>query len=453
MMGVPYVVGVLPGIDAIVLARPLALAALALPILLLLYSVRRNEPQRRLLGTTRFFGPEEAAGEDAKRRRLPPSKLLAMGALVAGAVALAGPGVEPSRPEGSSIRMVIDRSPSMFLPVKASGGSVTRLESALNRFRAWAEEREALMDGRLFVEVVGQGPSGLVHWSELQVPGAPGGGQGEEEPLWPLYDQTATVWITDREPHRSKAGIVASGGELVPGMTAAGAKGSVFLDASGREVFDAQRSSPGSFYVGPSVPRELADLMALWAASRGLAASSAPEEGTSLRLLGAEGEDASSSARTEQAGRDGWQISVRAVGGAQLGPSVRGSQPAVWLASTAGTPLIAQEPGVIRVGFTAFVELPEEPSEAAALALSFTDLFDRTRLPHPGVVSSRERVGQGTALVDPPADLVPLDEYAEGADRLGEDDAARFGRRALAGLALIASALAAGAAALRLRGL
>src|SRR6185436_10342875 len=99
------------------LARPLALLALALPLLILVLARWLAHPLPLATGTLAIWlrtGARDARRSERVRARIPPAVWVLAFGLLCGALALAGPRLRVRR-EPALWRIVVDRSPSMYL--------------------------------------------------------------------------------------------------------------------------------------------------------------------------------------------------------------------------------------------------------------------------------------------------------------------------------------------------
>ena len=378
-------------------ARPDWLAALALPLAVWWLARRPRPPAETATGTLAVWREAAAEALPAAARRRAPWLLLA--ALCLGALALAGPRTLVS---GSPWRVVVDRSPSMHLPVTAAGGA-TRLERALALAEAELERRGArarrylAYDGVEFVTAEGDGLPPA--WR--RAPALP-----HPEPDWARIDFSRTLWVTDREPATAprQAGLVLSGGDLVPGPAAVAPDGTL-LDFDGQSLRpSAERAAPRALWIDAAVPDPVRDLAELWAEERGLALAPGPDaDDVALSLAG----PPSGARQRIAAGRDGWELDASALPGGLPRAAARGRPPGSdfelaatpWLAEP--VILVQSAPGRIEL---AFDESTEPRGDPAAFALSWSALFDACLLPPREVVPVAERLAAGEEHVQLPAD-------------------------------------------------
>lgn len=438
----------MPMIHGLVFLEPLGLLGLLAPLALVLASLRRRPVPTAYLGTLRFFERDSGETSDTRERRIAPWLLAAIVALVLAALALARPGVAPVPPDGVLVTLTVDRSPSMFLPLRAGADpSVSgdpeerRIDAAFASFRSWAMDYQRQMGDSVFVSLTGAVSGEAVPLEEARVPAVPR--LDELEPLWAAHDEPGAVWITDGQsnlPDREHAGLFASGGPRVPGPVSLGAEGSFVLDADGAVRVDAKVRFDGELLVKGGLPAEILALAELWAAERGLAVTRTPSSKVLLVLEGAD--QATSETRTDgvsttEVGRDGWEARVRGVG------KTGGGTLAPWLVGPLGARWIEASPGLVSVHIHRIVEGPSDP---AAFAVSLVRLFDQSKLVPSGVVAAEERAAAGTAISDAPLALPAFVRDSERAAADGASAPAPGGEPAAEELgALLRSLLAAGA--------
>ncbi len=419
------------GVLALTFLEPWGLLGLVAPLVLVLLGLARHSSREVFLGTVKFFRADTEIQGTASRWRLPAWLVAAVVALVLGALAMARPGYEAPPPRGVVLDLVIDESPSMFLPVDPQEpGGPRRIDTALESFQAWAEEWEANQEGDVFIRVVG---GALLRWKDLTVPDP--GRLRRPEPLWPALDRPGTVWITDHaraNRARVHAGVFASGGAAVPGPISAGPAGDVIWRADGQHEFRTADPSAPTLFISPNTPDLVRELAEIWADDRGLQLHS-NGEGVALAITTGGGTSATEG-ELLTVGRDGWQATVRIPG-----PEVLAEAGEPWLLDPAGRAVVTRTPGEVRLWLS---EWAMPPDDLAAFAVSWTALFDLARLTPLSVLEVGERQAAGAALADPPQDLPvaqPLDD--EEALRDLESPAARL-RSILSGLAALTALLA-----------
>ena len=409
-------------------ARPAGLVALGLVLVIVLASLLRRDAspeEPRPLGTARFLDDAEGESERGPRLRLPPSRLAAILAVVLGALALAGP--VPPVVEDPPVRLValVDRSPSMHLPVDPGApAGPTRVEAAAAALRdaaagAWAEAfgRDVLLAWR---EADGGGAaveSGALPPALARPPEIP-----RDEPRWAALDRAGVVWVTDRAPGAAprSAGVSASGGASAPGPVGWTRAGPLVETSNGHvEVRPGAAPAPTA-RVEAAVDAAVAGVVRARAADRGVAL-----------LDGADGA--------------GLVVEVGSAGGA-AGSVVGAGWSAPAEGAGAGAPW-SVSPGRVALGFRA---LRAAPSDPVAFASELADALDAALVLPPQYVPRAERTAAGAASLAPPQ--APLEADAEAARRAARAARARRARIAEGGLALAAAALALAAGLLRHRG-
>jgi hypothetical protein len=425
-------------------ARPLGGWALLLPLLLLIASRLRTRPPTRATGTVSLW--KQVAGcSDARRDRFRPRfplpVWLAAAALLAGALALAGPRL-PRAVGGVVWTVVIDHSPSVGLPWISGEGEAD--ERGRSRLQRALEETRELLDELLE-------PGDRVRWISSARPSRelPAGEWPDAAwlalppwaappPDWKSYREAGCLWVTDGigEVETRDAGLIAVGGAAVEG--AVGLDGGKRIDWIGGELVEhpgetgERRVLLGHGEGGARVPELLAAIFRHWASARGLTVLE-PEgpapPGVGLRLepfvgggggVGGSG-GGSDASRPIETGRDGW--SARGLVPLELA-SPEGYPLERWLIEAeeegaGGLCLVAASPGLVRVAWSTMEEVEGDP---AAFAVSWAALFDAWILPPPGVVSLEERRAVGeprTRRPEPPRRRGEMQQRAEaGDDRL-----------------------------------
>lgn len=369
-------------------ARPLGLLALLLPLALALLLRRRERPRSVATGTLAIWeavGEERRAESTRTRRGLPPRARVLCVALALGALAIAGPRRE-APPLGGRWRVVVDRSPSMYLPLEV-GGRKTRYEEALavglaelaaGGNASW--DRDWITPG----EEAHRGPKPPAAWS------APPRWV-REEPRWEGWCGPGFLWLTDLVPEvpREGASLVASGGAAAPGLVAHLGGRELLWD--GARLVEGSSAPAGRVGVRAEPPAVLRKLLEIWAGERGLElAAGVSLEDREVRLV-LSGTPGPGGARM-RAGRDGWGIEGRIVGdGAPLEDAWGPLE--TWLTSPDGARrLVGCGPGRVQV---ALADLGPPAGDPALFAVSWAELFDRTALGPRGAVSVRERAAAG----------------------------------------------------------
>lgn len=420
---------------ALVFLEPIALLGLVAPLVLLALALRRQDPREAYLGTTRFFAEKESGATGKRKRSVPLWLVAAAGALALGVLALAKPGYESQPPKGVLLEVVIDSSPSMYLPYRAAGAreelpaepatdppagaaAARRIDVAWDSFRVWAQEYEGTVEGQVYVAL---GPGDPVHWKDARLPEAPV--KAEPEVHWMVHDSPSTIWLTDsarQAEHRQRAGLFASGGDAIPGPVSLGAEGGIYWKADGSTEYREGLGRRGWVRVGPNVPASVAELLEIWAKARGLRFG-APADTDRLAVElsvhcvpSPEAGVTSVAPQASRAGRDGWEAEWLVLPPGATSPRLRsGWRP--WLFDSDGDVLVSQAPGQIELGFQG---LNGPPTDDAAFAVSWVELFDRARLSSSQVVEPSERAAAGPAASIPPAHPAILE--AEGADQKRE---------------------------------
>ncbi len=432
------------------LAVPAALAALALPLAILLLSFMRRRPQSVPLGTARFFGDGGEARSSRRRWHLSGARLWAIVALLLGILASARP--RPSAEEDAVLLLTVhvDRSPSMFLPMDpADPGGERRVDRALRATADWLESLDV------------EGQRAVIRWRALEpggldvtldsiegVPDALGRppARSAPTPRWGQWAAPGAVFVTDSALvadalEGSGVGVFASGGVLVPGPVAASRDGLLAWDgADGPLVLVPSAALSLQVHVAEGVPSLLGSLIRLWSQERGLRLSDA-SEGAALTVhgRGGGGGPAAGTGAGFIAGRDGWSAAFDGVSPLPFG-GPEGWRP--WLVGDGARCLVRSRPGEVEVGFT---DLRPDSSTLEAFAVSWAQLLDDGLEPPPGVVSMEERGAAGAPMTRAPDLDGTLDP------EVLSRRAARAARGRRAELVLAVGAAAAGLLALGLR--
>ena len=388
--------------------RPLALIALALPIAVLVLARLVRRPAPIATGTVEVWSRIARSSVPPvreRRMRVPLAVWMLALALVFGALALAGP--ERARPTAERVwRIVVDRSPSMYL----KNGASLRVEQVLASARVWlasaARERDAFAwitsDGARTFEVRASDPP--TEW--LAPPPI-----DADEPEWSRFDAPGTLWITDRMPATPphSAGVIASGGVAAPGPAAA--SGTTRWDWNGAELVEAREPPPlRRVQIDAALPSPLRRAVEAWALARGLALDAA--RGAELALAVRTSPVEATEAPTEvAAGRDGWSARG-SIGRAAASRDASGDLE-TWLSSSAARapsaasvsaneselPLVTWGPGRIE---SAWLAMDEPRGDPSAFIVSWARLFDRAVQAPAGFVDVHERSAAGAASIQPP---------------------------------------------------
>jgi hypothetical protein len=358
-------------------ARPWALLALLLPLAVLLGSFRPARPEPRFTGAFTLWREVRSSGEGGRARAdMPPARVIWILALILGCLALAKPEPTLSGPS-QRLTVVMDRSASMDL---AHPGGGTRLRAALSRLQQWLDQQSGAIalehfDGR-----------SLDSLDDLSLPALRTDGIHD----WSSYDRAGLVWITDQAPAQAPvlAGLVASGGDAVPGAVAAKDEDRWWWDGEAL-AWRTEQGAGGELRLTGGVPETLQQLARLWAEERGWEVVMGPAGGASsgpyLELITPGGLPGA----VAEVGRDGWRARVRGLAGAVV----------------PGTGEPWQVDGVFRAAGRIelhWAEFQQLGGNAGAFVASWAQLFDdcvRTAL---DVASVEERGAAGEAQFQAP---------------------------------------------------
>lgn len=355
---------------ALAFERGWALALLALPLALLLWSLRARAARALATSDLALWStgdPRDARARPRFARRVPPALALALLSMCAGVLAFAGPRRAEERARWTC---VLDTSASMSLPLGAS----TRAAGAIEAARALAREHDAELS---WIAPAFGGEA-------LDTPDPAWSSAAEARPTsYDAWDVPAVLWVTDVAPieRPRRAGYVASGGAAVPGAVAVDGADLVAWD--GERLARRADAAPRRVLRVEGVPAgPFERVLAAWAAARGVAIEPTTQGDASvvLRVRAVGG----ATAREVEAGRDGW--SAR---GTARGVADRALRP--WIVH-AGVPLVATRPGLLELAW-----IPGEPSDAAAFAVSWARALDEHALAPAGIVPLEERTAAGPA--------------------------------------------------------
>lgn len=385
-------------------AAPWALAALAIPALVLFLARDTDEPPRFFTGAFELWvrlGARRPLDAHTRKRGIPPYVWLFAAGLAALVCALAGPRPAWDAPR-EPWRAFVDRSASMYLAVDGGFGRETRLAAALRlaaNVRAGAEGDAAAV---LWIDASANPPAYvLAHTPPPEWLSAPREPRAELE--WTRFDEEGALWITD-DAHSlapTRASFAASGGPAVPGPVAR--RGSVRVDWDGvelREVLDAEHTPRVALDAG--VAEDVSRFVRAWADARELAVvaldASAPRPSSADGVLELRGsvarEPRAAGDHAAPVARDGWTANAR-----WSAPAPREDELgalATWLAAADGTALVTWAPGRVHVALTALDTLAGDP---AAFAVSWSTLCDGARLPGADVIALGERGAAGGAQI------------------------------------------------------
>jgi hypothetical protein len=385
--------------------RPWLALLLAVPVLIWFLAARRDRSTLVWTGTLALWSEADPTTTRSRAARNPPRAVLYLVAGLAAAVlALAGP--QRATVAAASVwTVVVDRSPSMYLPWKEAGGA-TRIERALARARELLDARRARSDSVVWLThadgLEERSSTAVVPPEWLAQPAVP-----QTEPPWSRHDSPGVLWVTDRDPQAAPraAGCVASGGASVPGFVAA--RGVDRVEWDGERLVD--RPAAGArpiVCLAPELAGPVERVVRAWAEARGCDVRSPPAPDAVLELFVGSSVQTSEQ-RSVELERDGWHWQA----------AVSGAAPPTgetWLASR------EQDLAVVtwRAGRVAFApgRFEREPQgDPADFALSWADLLDRAALPPMGVVPFAERLSAGEPSERPPQRASAQGERASSA--------------------------------------
>ncbi len=378
------------GLLGVTWQRPWLALLLAVPVLIWLLAARRDRSTLVWTGTLALWSEAEPTTARSRAARHPPRAVrFLVAALAAAVLALAGP--KRATEAGASVwTVVVDRSPSMYLPWNGAAGEV-RIARALARARDVLDSGTERAGSVIWIsEVDGveeRSSSAAVPAEWLAQPAVP-----QSEPPWSRYDASGVLWVTDRAPELAPraAGWVACGGHAVPGFVAA--RGADRVEWDGAQLVE--RANAGArpiVVVSPRAAGPLDRVVRAWAEARGCDVVDRPTAGRVLEIAVEGGEGAArggGSGLALRVERDGWSWEIGA-------DQMLASSGEVWLRdSNSGRPSVAWQPGrvVLASGFDARSEPQGDPAD---FALSWAELFDRASVPPAGVVSLAERLSAG----------------------------------------------------------
>jgi len=381
--------------------RPWGVLALLVPALVWLLAARGGRSVDVWTGTLAVW--REVAGPTPQRerraRRLPLAVRFLLAALVIGTLAL----VEPRAPSPAASRtwtVVVDRSPSMYLPWLAADGKsqrqLTRLEHAAEQARELLAQVRSEGDRVVWLTYEDGRPAriegGALPQAWLTASAIP-----QSEPPWPSHARTGTLWVSDAEPAAAArdAGLALSGGAAVPGFVAA--LGSTRVEWDGEQL--RERADAGAqpvVLLAPGAEGPVERVVRAWAQARGCEVAAQPGASPVLAVVvdGGARSTRRGSGSMSWAGRDGWRWEV----GLADAFHPRGE---VWLREDEfGLPVVAWEPG--RVTLASGLYDREPAGDPADFALSWSALLDRAGLAPAGVVPLAERRAAGAGRVRAP---------------------------------------------------
>ena len=341
---------------------------------------------------------DEAGTRARERRALPWSLRFALGALALGVLALADPIASPHSASRPAWSLVLDRSPSMFLPVDSSAGAPLRIAAALERALELCERQGVAPAAREWRTCAWDG----VHSANSARP--PTEWLSNEwasavTPPWSGLDSAGVLWISDCEPPLEPlfAGLALSGAAPIPGVCA-----DLGLDSW---TFDGEQLRREPWGVGragvvlpENLPADVASLARLWARSRGLPVVAA----SAAACLTISPAGAGGAGQAGRLARESWASPASSSPSAQM----EGTRSWARFESGSGPPSagVSWRPGKI---FLAVSSLEGAAADPAAFALDWSQLFEAACLPDPALVPLAARLRAGPARSVEPAASVP----------------------------------------------
>lgn len=367
-------------------SRPFGLLLLAWWIPLWILLRRKDRPRTVAIGTLDLWRDVGASSDvEAQRRsaRIPPRAWLWILGILAGALAVTEP-VRSAQPSAPLQRVFVDRSPSMYLPFEAQD-SRTRYDVALELVLEDFDERDVSAQAR-----------------EWQAAGTAVIRAAQPPASWSLAPRVAMPELDAALLHRgdlylmtdvareSQAGLFASGGAAIPGLV--GEWQGRALNWDGIQVQEGRALDPQGLHVIGELPAELAQLLTIWAAERGLERTGdAHSAALVIRVPSSE------PTRPCRASRDEWSLEGRS--------GAIDEAADVWLRDDAGHALLSlPQPGEIVCGLRSVETLGGDP---AAWAVSWARLFDAALLPRASLVSLTERQAAGAQATRPAQGAAP----------------------------------------------
>ncbi|MFT7484988.1 MAG: hypothetical protein ACI9F9_000834 [Candidatus Paceibacteria bacterium] len=213
-----------------------------------------------------------------RSRRIPPRAWIWSLGVLLGALAVMAPHW-PAAASELHYRLWVDRSPSMFLPVRP-GASETRYVAALQSALASLQEAGVSATARewhSYGNEVVRGEAPPQHWAET-----PRKHQPELDPA--LLEVEQWEVITDRA-RAVRAGLFASGGQAIHGLV--GEWAGRALEWDGTLVVSAAELSPQRVWIAPELPAQFKALFEMWREERGYELG-VGEEGAALAVLWSE---------------------------------------------------------------------------------------------------------------------------------------------------------------------
>jgi hypothetical protein len=380
------------------LATPNALwLLLALPVLW--WRARTSEaPASEWTGSIALWRSVSSPVSTAGTRRssgVPWPLVAALFAFTLAVLALADPRQSATVARDLKWRLVLDRSPSMFLPLGPVGAAAPRIERAVELAIELCERSQVEAPSREWTIYAFDGVHSALGARPPQAWLSGEWGPAAATP-WQQLDLPSCVWISDTEPAfvPQRAGLVRCGAEPIPGPVAD--LGDRSLSWDGEQLVEAPWTAPrSSLFLSADLPSDIDALARLWAGDRKLPVVS-DSTATCLRVA----RSAPIEGATEKAGRliaDGWSVDAQG-----LQPKIAADF-ATWAEFEgpegqrfAG---VRWRPGSIEV---ALASLAAEQADPAIFSVSWTQLFDRARLSEPAVVELSERRSAGPPMLRAP---------------------------------------------------
>jgi hypothetical protein len=401
--------------------RPLGLLALLLPAIVLWLARARPLLPTVAIGTLALWeevAPPVARSGARPRGRISLALALLAIALTLGALALAGP--RPAQAStGLTWRIVVDRSPTMY---RANAAGELPIAAATRAVERWLAENVSRADRVLWQAPGGsldersEGRSMPSEW--LRAPRIP-----RMTPRFAEEDRAGAWWIT-RAPLAvtpRTAGVCAAAIEPTHGPISV--VGTTRFDWNGERIEEIPGGANSARVIATSeLPDPIDAFVATWAEARGLAyeRGASSEVGVALTLRPAP----DGSARTIDAGRDGWSARGAVRGSARV--SDEGGDLETWL-EHGGVSVVTHGPGRIEIAWS---DMERASGDPAAFAVSWAALLDHALLPHPAVVPLAERMASAPQRFEPPRAL-PLSEASLAAVDAGPKIAAWLSLAAL----------------------
>jgi len=375
------------GLDALEWARPLGLVLLGLPVLLFFWLRRPRQPASTATGALALWREVESGQRSsvaARKRALPPRAWALLAALALGALAVASPR-ESLPPPAVLWRVLVDRSPSMSLPLTPQGPT-SRYEAAQDAALAWLEAHDVPARAREWHTPGARAHVGIeppAEWSSHLT-------RDLAAPDWSAWNAPDVLWVTDAVPSvgTREAALVTSGGEPVPGAVAAWENR--FLEWRGESWIDGGAVPPRRVAVIGTLPSSWRKMVEIWAAERGWTVN---DSAADAELVVQGGAHAGDQAVTVEG--PGWRLTGRSA------PLVEDEGEADelvpwWRERSSGEILAAGQAGRIQIRLASLEHFSGDP---AAFGYSFARLLDECVPVLPGVVSFRERQGRGEPRV------------------------------------------------------